>query len=428
MTLDEVKKIDLPDTPGVYFWKKGKTILYIGKATSLRDRVRSYFAPDLIETRGPAILDMTVQATSIDYQTTDSVLEALVLEAQLIKKHQPKYNVKEKDNKSFAYVIITDEVWPRVIMVRSRDLAIRDVTGRIDRINFDGRIKYSFGPFPSMSLLRDALKIIRKIFPFIDHTSLHKDQQSFYQQLGLIPSITQGDTVTPGERELHHRYLATIRHLILFFQGKKNTLVKQLSQQMMTAAREQSFEYAHLLKKKLFALQHINDVSLLKNYDHAPSEMRIEAYDVAHHAGTASVGVMTVMHDGYPDTSAYRKFIIRSGKGNDDYANLREILLRRFKHLSWGIPQLIVLDGGKGHYAVAQQVLQELQLTIPLVSVIKDERHKPKAFHGDVFFIKKYKKEILLMNSEAHRFALAFHVHTRTKNFIPPSSKERVSK
>ncbi len=411
--------MNIPESPGVYFWKKGEVIIYIGKATSLKDRVRSYFASDLIDTRGPGILDMTVQATSIEWQVTDSVLEALLLEAQLIKKHQPKYNVKEKDNKSFAYVIITDEVWPRVVIVRSRELEVRKVTGRIDRINFEGGIKYSFGPFPSVTLLRDALKIMRKIFPFIDHSSLHKDQQSFYHQLGLMPPVTSQGIVDPADTQLHERYMTTLRHLVLFFRGKKKTLIRQLTQEMMHAAQEQSFEYAHLLKKKIFALQHINDVALLKNQEGSSTEMRIEGYDIAHHAGTSSVGVMTVMRDGAIDTASYRKFTIRSGKGNDDYANLKEILLRRFRHTEWDLPQLIVIDGGQGQFGVTQEVLQELKLTIPLVSVIKDDRHKPKAFLGTPSLIKKYKKEILLVNNEAHRFALAFHVHTRTKKFLP---------
>ena len=117
-----LQKLGIPDKPGVYFFKKGKDTLYIGKATSLRSRVRSYFGKDLIATRGPLILDMTVQADKLDWEETDSVLEALILEAELIKKHQPKYNTKEKDNKSFMHVVITDEAMPKVLTVRARNL------------------------------------------------------------------------------------------------------------------------------------------------------------------------------------------------------------------------------------------------------------------------------------------------------------------
>ena len=120
MKIKDLKKNNLPDKPGVYFFKKGKDILYIGKATSLKSRLRSYFAKDLINTRGPMILDMVTLADNITWQESDSVLEALIAEANLIKKYQPKYNTKEKDNKSFNYVCLTKEKLPRVLIERER--------------------------------------------------------------------------------------------------------------------------------------------------------------------------------------------------------------------------------------------------------------------------------------------------------------------
>ena len=190
MKSEDLKKFNLPKTPGVYFWKKGKETLYIGKATNLHDRVRSYFANDLIDTRGPNILDMVTQSNVISFEETPSVLEALILEANLIKKYQPKYNVKEKDDKSFFQVIISDEPWPRILIVRSRDLKIMEITGRISRINFDGNIKYSFGPFPNGGSLRDALNIIRRIFPFRDFRADNPENERFYKQLGLSPDTS----------------------------------------------------------------------------------------------------------------------------------------------------------------------------------------------------------------------------------------------
>src|SRR4051812_11654161 len=121
MNRDELKKNELPDEPGVYLFKKGKKILYIGKAASLRDRVRSYFASDLVESRGAAVVGMIAEADSVDYQTTDSVLEALILEANLIKRHRPPTNVASKDNSSFNYVVITKEPYPKLLKVRGRD-------------------------------------------------------------------------------------------------------------------------------------------------------------------------------------------------------------------------------------------------------------------------------------------------------------------
>src|SRR3989344_4995401 len=159
MQRPELKKFKLPDNPGVYFFKKGREILYIGKAASLRDRVRSYFSSDLESGRGPAIVKMVTDATKISWLSTDSVLEALILEANMIKRYQPPANVDEKDNKSFNYLVITKENFPRVLVVRGRELFQK-------WNNKDS--KHVFGPFPAVLALRDAINIVRKIFPFRD--------------------------------------------------------------------------------------------------------------------------------------------------------------------------------------------------------------------------------------------------------------------
>ena len=161
MTSQVLSKFKLPDTPGVYFFKKGREILYIGKATSLRDRVRSYFSRDLVETRGMLLVDMVAKASVIDFIQTDSVVEALLLEAELIRKHRPYYNTKEKDDKSYNCVVITKEDFPRVLILRKKDL---DSNLNAERYTLNA----VFGPFPNGTQLREALKIIRRIFPFRD--------------------------------------------------------------------------------------------------------------------------------------------------------------------------------------------------------------------------------------------------------------------
>ncbi len=212
MNSQQLKKINLPDKPGVYFFKKGPDILYIGKATSLRDRTRSYFAKDLVETRSVSVADMVVLATSIDFTETDSALEALILEAQLIKKHSPKYNTKEKDDKSFNYVIITNDQIPQVQLIRGRTLKIEKELSTI-------KPRYTFGPFTSGSAIKEGLRIIRRIFPFIDKKSVQKDSYEFYKQLGLTP-----DT---GNKEALEKYKENIKHIILFFQGKKKRVISK---------------------------------------------------------------------------------------------------------------------------------------------------------------------------------------------------------
>jgi len=394
---------NLPDSPGVYFFLKGKSILYIGKATSLRDRVRSYFSSDVSQSRGPLIEKMLEEATSVDFEETDSVLEALIREAILIKKHQPLYNSKEKSDKSFNYVVITKEDFPRVFTVRGRDLV-----ELYDAEDF----RYTFGPFPHGTQLREALRIIRKIFPFRgekDPIEKGKRAKSYLRsELGLVP-----DFEDIGKRE----YGRTIQHIRLFFEGKKGKLIKELEKQMKTYAKSQEFERADRVKRQIFALEHIRDVSLIKdtdeNHSSVRANIRIEAYDVAHTAGTDTVGVMAVLEDGRPQKSEYRKFKL-SGKGGDT-GGLKEILERRFKHDEWQLPRIIVVDGGKAQQNTAEKVLQDFGYEIPIVAVTKNERHQPKKILGSRDYIQQYERDIVIVNSEAHRFALSYHQKKRGK-------------
>ncbi|MFA5997066.1 MAG: UvrB/UvrC motif-containing protein [Candidatus Paceibacterota bacterium] len=414
----------LPDNPGVYIFRGPKReILYIGKATSLKSRVASYFRRDLIATRGPILVGMVEVAKSVDHIETDSVLEALILEAHLIKKHLPPYNTKEKDNKSFNYVVITKEEFPRVITMRGRELEM-DAS----------KIKYSFGPFPQGSVLREALNIVRKIFPFRDkcspaylfnEVSNEKDTRSkkrlagkpkegkpcFNAQIGLCPGVCAGTTSKT-------EYAKTIRRIKLFFEGKKKTLISGLERDMKTAAKNLKFEEANRIKKMIFALNHIHDVALLKAGFESKIKndegFRIEAYDVAHISGTNVVGVMVVVEEGEPKKSDYRKFKIRTST-NDDNASLFEMLERRFNHSEWPMPRLIVVDGGKAQVNTAEKALKAWGIAIPVVGVVKDEHHRAREIIGDIKSRTAHERAILLANSEAHRFAIGFHRQLRGK-------------
>ncbi len=406
MKKEYLKKANLPDTSGVYIFKKGKTILYIGKATSLRDRVRSYFSSDLIATRGPLILDMTVQADTLDWHETDSVLEALILEASLIKKYQPKYNTKEKDNKSFNYVAITSEELPKVIIVRQRNVDFKTLKASSQKLTA------IYGPFPNGMQLRDAMKIIRRIFPYIDAQSAKKDNREFYRQLGLSPDAKVG----------LGSYKKTIANLKLFFEGKKKRIVSNMKKEMLACAKKREFERASEIKKRIFALEHINDIALIKSESLQPVTsnlaFRIEAYDIAHLSGKNMVGVMTVVINGEVAKSEYKKFIIRTQTGANDTGALEEVLSRRFRHTEWGLPDLVVVDGSTAQIHVAQRVLNRYQFDIPIVSVVKDDRHKAKAIMNNEALAKTHKRSIILANNEAHRFAIAFHKKKRNKGFL----------
>jgi excinuclease ABC subunit C len=413
MTLSDYKKIPLPEAPGVYVFRDAaNSILYIGKATSLKDRVRSYFASDLHKTRGLKILSMVVNAHTVTWQETPSVLEAILLETNLIKKYKPVFNTKEKDDKSYNCVVITKEDFPRVLVLRTRNVH--------EEMKKD--IAYTFGPFASSQALKDTIKIIRKIFPFRDTCVPGVGKPCFNAQIGLCPGVCTGACSKEDYKKI-------IKNLTSFFKGNREEILKRLTKDMNEEAKQLHFEKASEIKKTIFALTHIRDSVLIKHTQdtllRGIKSIRIEGYDVAHISGTNRVGVMVVLENGEPQKAGYRKFKLPE-RINDDYAALREVLMRRFTHTEWHFPDLIVIDGGPGQMNIAKEVLNDYKLTIPLVSVVKNAAHKPDHFLGEHTFMEMYKQEILLTNSESHRFAMSYHTQLRNKNFL--SLKDRSSK
>lgn len=443
MTKDSPSLKKLPDTPGVYFFiGTNKEVLYVGKATSLKDRVRSYFSSDLSSTRGPQIVQMVDRARRVDFREADSVLEALILEANLIKELKPRYNTDGKDDKSYNYLVITtNETYPRLLTVRGKDLARRlDELNRGDGLEVVGTRRTNllrsstynltpitsnetsvtstlpvYGPFVHAGQFKEALKIVRKIFPYYDTLRpveylkrVHDKKLQFNETIGVYPKMD----VT--EEEYRH----TIKHIRLFFDGKKKQLLASLERDMRIAARKQEFEAAEQFKRQARALQHIRDVSLIRREPTSDAQhphIRIEGYDIAHLGGDSMVGVMTVVENGEPNKSEYRTFIVRSVNTSNDTAALHEVLSRRLAHNEWTYPGLIVVDGGKAQQNAALRALTEYGLEIPLVSVVKDERHRPREILGQAKYRTKYGNEILLVNAESHRFALAVHMKKRAK-------------
>jgi excinuclease ABC subunit C len=403
-----LKNKKLPENPGVYIFRDyRKRPLYIGRATSLRDRTRSYFSNDLIETRGPRIVDMVTKSKYITWQETKSVLEAIVLEGSLIKRYQPFYNVDEKDNKSSQYIVITEEEWPRVFLVRVRDFETMQIAGTLPY-----KVKKSFGPFTDSGLIKEAMKILRKMFPFRDAKSVDPRHEAFYQAIGRSP---KKEDETNDQKD----YLRTINYLILFFEGKGVKLRKDLEKDMKAFSDKRLFEQALHCKKLLYALDHINDIALIKNEKSNPKDQngfRIEAYDIAHMSGQNVVGVMVVSIGGNFDKNEYRKFKISTDR-NDDLAGLAEILTRRLNHSEWNYPDLIVVDGNQRQYDIAIGILKARRIEIPVVAVTKDDSHKASSFIGNPGLIDKYKKEIISINAEAHRFSIKYHREKRKISF-----------
>lgn len=402
MNIQKLKKLNLPDTPGVYFFRNARrSILYIGKATSLRERVKSYFSKDILLTRGRKIVQMLARAHTVTFERTDSVLEALLLETALIKKYQPPYNTDSKDDKSYNCVVVTKEEYPRVLLVRSKNLT-QDFPAKSCR--------YIFGPFPHGGELKEALRLARRIFPFRDKCIPNSGKPCFNRQLSLCPGVCSGEI---SARE----YGAIIRNLALFFEGKKSALVRSLQRNMKALARSREFEKAAVVRSTLFALEHIQDISLLKRRVEKTSlgvpVFRIEAYDIAHLAGAHMVGAMVVISDGRVDPSAYRLFKVRSVSRPDDTHALAEVLERRLGHPEWAFPNIIVVDGGLAQRNAAERVLRARGMNIPVLSVVKNDRHKPERLEGLPELVRTHERAILLANAEAHRFVISYHRRRR---------------
>ncbi len=367
---DTVKQFPL--TPGVYIWRdKNSKPLYVGRATSLRRRVLQYFRNDI----DPRIGEMVSLARTVEYRCTDTVLESVILEANMIKEYWPKYNIEEKDDKSFIFLVIPKTDFPKPIMVRGRELQSFPVSP--DRV---------FGPYQSYAALKTVLKIVRRIFPY--STCKQDGKPCFDYQIGLCPGVCVG-AISKKE------YQKNINNILLLFRGEKVRLLKKLSKENPEAA-------VHL--------QHIQDVTLISRDDLDVSGHfnRIEGYDISHFAGKEVYGSMVVFTSGQPDKSQYRLFKIKT-VGNNDLDALKEMLERRLKHTEWPKPDLILIDGGKPQIDYLTKTMQEFQvkcLWLGLSKLNGDHLVFP-AGTKNVFkdLAESIKRTLQQVRDEAHRFA-----------------------
>jgi len=403
-----------PKTPGVYLMKNvaGK-IIYVGKATSLHDRVRSYFdRPHDIR-----IEKLVAEIADINYRKTPTVIEALILEANLIKKYLPKYNVKEKDDRSFLYVAFTKEKFPRIILLRG--LELERLTPREKK-----QISKLFGPYTSASSLRAALDILRRrIFPFRDCVTLPK-RPCLHYHLKQCPAPC-ADLISAKD------YRRLIRHLILFFEGKKEKIVKNLKKEMSIASREENFEIAARLRNQIFSLEHIQDVAVIKEESRFKNREfgvnifgRVEGYDISNISGTSATGSMVVFEDRKPSKNEYRKFKIKTLNTPNDVGMIREVMTRRLAHEEWPRPNLILVDGGWGQINVVRKILADKKIKIPILGIAKGFDRKQDRLIADpknpeLVRVSELHKDILLqIRDEAHRFAIGYHKLLRRKKLL----------
>lgn len=546
---EELKK--LPDNPGVYLMHdENDTIIYVGKAVVLKNRVRSYFRESTKKT--PKIQQMVKKINWFEYVVTDSELEALVLENNLIKEHQPKYNTMLKDDKTYPYIKVTvSEEYPRIYMTRL--------------VKKDGA-KY-FGPYTAAGAVKETIELMRKLYKLRACRSNREGPCLYYH-------INQCSAPCAGKIS-REEYAQNVEKAMTFLNGNYRPLITYLTEEMQKCAEEMEYEKAaeyrdllnsvkqvaqkqkitdtsgddrdvvaiasddksviiqvffirggKILGREHFYMKHTEDEEygeILKNfiwqyYGNSPlipkelllscdidekelteewlssvrgghvtitvprigrkeklielayknAQMvlsrdiekirleeareigavreieellglsgikRMEAYDISNISGFDSVGSMVVYENGRPKRNDYRKFRIKSVEGPNDYASMEEVLTRRFEHglmelsedsdnRKFGtFPDLIMMDGGKGQVGIALEVLDKLNLSIPVCGMVKDDRHRTRGlyFNGEEIKINTSGegfKLITRIQDEAHRFAIEFHRSLRSKGQV----------
>jgi len=366
----EKKLKDLPRAPGVYFHKDaGGEIIYVGKAAVLRNRVRQYFQKS--RSRDVKTDALVREIADIDWMIVESEIEALFLEAEMIRRYMPRYNILLRDDKAMAYIRIDyDSDYPTVSTTR-RPL--------------DDGARY-FGPYPSLSSVRTALKLLRRIFPYATRQIAGQKRATLHYHLGLDPGLEEGRTSLEDYRK-------NLRRLMAYIEGKRTTIIRELEKDMKAAAKAQNFEEAAHIRNRLMALQNLSQAVIFSDKefmdiskDHALNELvgllglqtypqRIEGYDISHMSGTDVVASMVVFTNGVSDKAEYRKFKTKVD-ANNDFANMHETLTRRLSEKNikaWGKPSLVLIDGGKGQLDAAIRARDEAVCADPSAKNSDDE-------------------------------------------------------
>lgn len=364
------KLSELPKTPGVYFHKdKDGQVIYIGKAANLRNRVQQYFQNGRI--KDPKTDQLVAEIHDIEWIQVETELDALFLEAELVRRYLPKYNILLRDDKSLIYIRINyKDAHPTVTFTR-RPL--------------DDGAEY-YGPYFSTFALRKALSYLRKVFPYSTHSGAMPKRVCLQYHLGLCPGLEEGKTTLEA-------YRANLRKLMQYLKGGRQNLMKDLEKDMKNAAKNQDFETAAKLRNQLLALEALSRRIIFSDKEHLDiskdqgmsglADMlglksiptRIEGYDISHMQGTNNVASMVVFKNGVPDKASYRKFKLRI-PGNNDFAHMEETIIRRLKDsnkTAWPIPDLFLIDGGKGQLSSAISARNVKEVSKPMIGLAKRE-------------------------------------------------------
>lgn len=410
----------IPLTSGVYLMKgpSGK-VIYTGKAVSLRKRVQSYFTRS--QNIHPKTRLLVSEVADIDWIETSSEAEALLLEASLIKKYKPKYNVELRDDKSYPYIEVTNGPFPKVSIQRPR----AKTKG----------YRY-YGPYVDARLIREALSLIRKIFPFRTCEPFARKACLDYH-IGLCPA--------PCEGKISRRdYARNIRNVCLILEGKKDALYKGLKMDMESLARGKKFEQAAQARDQIRAIGALyagtRDINYYKEAEQLQRLLslprrpeRIETFDISNIMGDQAVGSMVSFLNGKPDKSNYRRFRIKEVEGSDDVRMIAEVVRRRYRRLKdegLPYPDLIVIDGGKGQLSSACGELGALGVAIPVAALAKKEEEVFLPKKRDPIRLSHRSLALQLlqrMRDEAHRFAVKYHRHLRNEKMLGVCKANRKS-
>lgn len=435
--LDQIRETirTFPAAPGLYFMKDAADkVLYIGKAKNLRSRAASYFQPgaNLAESRGPWIVEMVNKTATVEFLQTESEVDAILQEARLIKDIHPPYNSDLKDAKSFPYLeITTRQEFPGVYITRNPQ---------------DSRNKL-FGPFTNVKELRAVMNVLQKIFKFrtcsLDIST--KDEKRRFFRPCLLYNIKQC-TAPCGDRVSKADYKAQIKDLVKFLQSKRSTVLRDLKKKMEAASAAMDFETAAMVRDRIRLIENLDRRGTVEGnvqpevFAGDPAEALaklqallgaeqliriIEGFDIAHLAGAETVGSMVQFIDGRPFKEGYRRFKIKTVRGVDDYAGLKEIVTRRYRRAMAGEelwPDLVLIDGGVGQLHAAEEAFREMNAPVPqLASIAKKE--EIVYIHGQDKPLKlpahsPARKLLQYVRDEAHRFARHYHHILRRKKTL----------
>jgi excinuclease ABC subunit C len=412
----EKKLKQLPNSPGVYFYKsKSGEIIYIGKAAVLKNRVRQYFQKARVSDAKTDAL--VAEIADIDWTETETELDALFLESEMVKRYKPRYNILLRDDKSYVFVRIDmNNPYPHVSFTRQPQ---------------DDNAQY-FGPYYAGWAVKKALRYLRRVFPYSTHAVMPR-RVCLQYHIGLCPGVE--------EQKINSReYKKILKKLIRYLKGERKQVMKEIEREMKKAAKEQRFEDAARLRNQLRNLHELQRQIIFRDRefmdiskDFALSELknlldlpeipkRIEGYDISHMSGTNNVASMVVATNGLADKSQYRKFKMQL-PGNNDFGHMKETLSRRFskRNESWPRPELILIDGGKGQVNAVLEALREKEIDIPLIGLAKrletiiipreNEELEELVLPQNSHLVKLLQR----IRDESHRFAVSYHSNLKRK-------------